>query len=54
MALIQEQINFIFDKEKTLARISGASTPTNNISGKKSEFLNNISGTPFPAASTLQ
>lgn len=42
------------NKEKTLARISGASTPTNNISGKKTEFLNNISGTPFPAASTIQ
>ncbi|MEC8957626.1 MAG: hypothetical protein VX495_04480 [Nitrospinota bacterium] len=41
-------------KEKTLARISGAATPTNNISGKKSEFLNNISGASFPAPSTIK
>ena len=42
------------NEEKTLARISGATTPTTNISGKKSEFLNNISGTSFPAKSTIQ
>ena len=38
---------------KNLVRISGAATPINNISGKKSEFLNNISGTSFPAKSTI-
>ena len=38
---------------KNLDRISGAATPVNNISGKKSEFLNNISGTSFPAKSTI-
>ena len=39
---------------KNLVRISGAATPINNISGKKSEFLNNISGTSFPAKSKIQ
>ena len=39
---------------KNLVRISGAATPVNNISGKKSEFLNNISGTSFPAKSKIQ
>ena len=38
------------NEKKTLARISGAATPTNNISGKKSEFLNNISGASFPTS----
>ena len=42
------------NKEKTLARISGAATPANNICGKKSEFLNNISGSSFPTKSTIQ
>ena len=42
------------NEEKTLARISSAATPANNISGKKSEFLNNISGTSFPAKSKIQ
>jgi len=42
------------NKEKTLARISGATTPTINISGKKSEFLNNISGASFPAPTTIK
>ena len=42
------------NKEKTLARISGATATANNISGKKSEFLNNISGSSFPAKSTIQ
>ena len=42
------------NEEKTLARISGAATPASNISGKKSEFLNNISGTSFPQKSTIQ
>ena len=41
------------NKEKTLARISGAATPINNISGKKSETLNNISGASFSIISKI-
>tara|TARA_Y100001934_G_scaffold43295_1_gene52197 strand:- start:820 stop:1062 length:243 start_codon:yes stop_codon:yes gene_type:complete len=35
------------NEEKTLARISGAIIIKNNISGKKSENLTNISGAAF-------
>ena len=35
------------NEEKTLARISGAIIIKNNISGKKSENLTNISGAEF-------
>jgi len=41
-------------EEKTLARISGAATIINNISGKKSEILNNISGSSFTTPSKIK
>ena len=42
------------NEEKTLARISGAATIINNISGKKSEILNNISGSSFTTPSKIK
>jgi len=42
------------NEEKTLARISGAITITNNISGKKSENSTNISGAAFYTPSKIK
>jgi len=41
------------NEEKTLARISGSITTTNNISGNRSEDSNNISGTAFSKPSKI-